>query len=372
MSSWWSLPRARELAGVVYTGGVTSAGDIIAASSDGVSFTLGTWEDDDHNTPAVLVESGKPPIVFYTRHNVDSVMRYRKGTVGGGLASLGSEQTITLNDIATYVQAYRVPGTDRIVFFYRENNRKWRYKISDDYGDTWATAKTLLDWGASEQMYMGSAQNGNTLRVVAYGHPSESTKHQIRFCSINLSTGDITKVDGTVLSNLYSTTPNLADTDLDLVYDPDPDGLSLRLFDVSQATLPEVCFGTWTSDTNTNYRYARWTGSAWVVKTVAAAGALFGETSTRHYVGGMSFPNPTAGSVLYLARESSGVWLVEKKTTADGGDTWTTTEVTRSSMPKLVRPYAPVDADVYDLLWDTVESYTLYDNYTRVAIRVGT
>ena len=86
------------------------------------------------------------------------------------------------------------------------------------------------------------------------------------------------------------------------------------------------------------YRHARWTGSRWDDRQLVPAGPFFVEDGgEKQYSGGISFDHADP-NVVYLSRQVKGQFEVERRTTADGGLTWTTEPLTARSAEKNVRP----------------------------------
>lgn len=377
LSSWWTEPRSQVFGGKTFVAGVSQIGEVTIGTLDETSTTskkriVGQLaRDDDHSGPAILMPADKPPIVMWNNHSTDKVLFFRIGTEAGNLDTLGPVRTITIsasdNKIA-YNQLHRVGTTDELWVITRVQTTQWRIRRSLDYGLTWLSGNevTLFDFGGTNQGYMTTTRmpDGVTLRCAIYGHPTLSTFHDIYFCNINMSTGAVTKLDGTVMGNIKTNTSLPIDvTTLDLVYAVGG-GEGSRLFDVSSGTNPEVSFATWTSDTNSTYKYARWTGSAWVVKDVIAAGLSFGLPATTHYLGGSHFKHgSTTMGELWVCREASNTWRISKFVTTNGGDTWTETVISTSSdlvgadPRKLVRPNPLPPASTMDVAWFKLRRY---------------
>lgn len=364
--SWWSLPRAVETAGKLRVGGVDQSGNVVVYD-DGIKRTITTGSVDDHRTPCILTYADKPPIVAWSNHNASTSVGLQKGTANDDFSTLGATTTTAFASNTSYVQLYRSPGTDTIYLFTRLNNGgandRWAFKKSTDYGTTWGAAVTLLDCGG-DFSYFGTAQIGSTLRVaVMDGNPSDATDpHTIHYCSINLATGAITKIDGTVIGNLDGTSLPLTPAALDLVYTPGVND-EARLHDVSVATNPEIAISVFTSEGVGSYHIVRWDGAAWSDATLVATGDSISATAGDHYYGGMSFPNPTDGDEAILARESSDVWTVERWERISG--TWMMTEVIATSRTVgLIRPYCPVGRSTEpEIIWHRVSRYGAYTSW---------
>lgn len=364
IASWWSVPRAVNHNGRTYATGVRSTGYATVGHMNcrtgAVQFCqLGPVYPDDHCTPSLLVPDDKPPIVAYAKHAQDNLVRLQRGQNIGRIDDLLSEETIDFGNLTSYATIFRQTGTDNLLLMTRVSG--WHYTYSTDYGVNWSATAALFD--TLGMGYVLCQQRGDVLNCVIYGHPTSSTQHDIYFCRINLATGDITTLDGTVLDNFLTPTGlPIVVTDCTLAYDTDTTGgYNVRLFDVSVCANPEIAFCEWTNDDDAVYRVVRWDGAAWTASTLVATGVVLGYTPNIHYHSGMSFPNPTSGGVVYLAREAAGVWYLERWQTEDHVN-WTSVELERNTT-KLARPYCPVGAGAYSVVYHRATLYTDYSHY---------
>ena len=79
---WWTQPRATRIGNIVFLGGISSDGEVFAATLDVRDgsvrkASLARLEPDDHNNPALVATRGKPLLAFYCRHDADDLLRYR-------------------------------------------------------------------------------------------------------------------------------------------------------------------------------------------------------------------------------------------------------------------------------------------------------
>lgn len=367
--SWWMLPSAVEYNGLTYYTGKSYTGKTVIGSFDVAGNTvvrteIATLDADDHDTPSLIICSDKPTIVCYGRHDVDNKVRMRIGVTAGHIDDLQAETTVsflTSSDEVSYSQIYRTPTTNNLLLLARVNGDNWYYSKSSDYGSTWSTPANLFNFGANGKGYVSTVQDGNVLHVACYGHPTGVLVPGIFHCLINLSTGSITLRDGTVLGNLSGTNlPLDVPTKLTLIYPP-PDH-NIRLFDIDKND--QIAFETWTNDYDAVYKIAfpdSPTSLTWTLHSLVVAGTNFGYDPPTHYNGGVSFPNPSAGGVVFLSRESGGRWYLEKWVSGDNGVTWTSTLVESSVMPRLIRPYCPLNASTgYTVLYHRNTWYTSY------------
>lgn len=390
MSSWWTTPKAVELeyADVRYllTSGVAASGaiqqqTIRLADRNTTTFALGTHEQDDHNAGAIVAPLGMARIVFYARHGEDALLRWRIGASADPTSALGSEQTLTVTgDAVTYAQAHHRPGTDEVYVFTRVTvtaSRYWTMVWSGDYLATAPSQQRVFDFGASQQGYLVSTQttdDPDILRLALTGNPnsSSSTIHDIYVCLVNLDSGDITELDGTVLGNFKTgaSLPLTVTSALEKAVDVDTaGGDSARLYDVGDGDVFEIAYATGTESTTTDWvnRHTSYNGAAWTDTEIGATGEVMGYTTASHYHGGMMFPDNTPGHEVVLSREDGGEWLVERWYR---GDTWGKAQTLASATDvMLVRPFPVVGGQLVHQLWHAVDTYPDFETWTGAELR---
>lgn len=373
VSSWWALPRAVTVGTKTYVGGVSAGGRVVLGELGGAGerISLDTYSADDHNTPAILHVSGKVPVIFSTDHAGNlKRMRWFKGSTVDSFSAFGARKSTVENLLEiNYSQAYSDPAnTDHCVVMARVGGSGWSLWESTDYFDSVGSEVPLFSF--SDRGYVATVQLANgDIRCALY-HLISGTDHKIYYCLIEIDTGDIKNLAGSVLGNFKTgTNLPLAVSGLDVVYTP-TDGVVTRLHDISDATDIEVAFSDWTNDeVDSVYKYAKWNGTSWDVNAVAATGARFGYEDETAYFGGICFPRSSPGGVVYLSRENSGTWTIEKQVTADSGSNWTATVLaTAPSGHKYVRPYALAAGDPYEVVYVDLTHYgTSSTGYTDYA-----
>lgn len=355
IGTWWTKPRARYVNGVTYTAGVSSAGSMVVCTFNHAARTITRTvvttlpEVDDHNNPALVVVAGKKPVLFYSRHNADDAMRYRIATNVDDVTAWDAEAVLTFGGTTTYAQVFE--RGNELHLFTRVGSRKWSYRRSTDWGATWGSAVSFIDFGVNEQIYcpMRLLADGKTLRVAATGHPSSGTSsiHKVYACLVDLETGNVTLPgSATVVGNLQTgTSLPLNTTTLQLVYDT-PVDRTINIWDVSDGPEFEIAWGNKvlddTTTTDAKYQFATFHAGAWEVNDIVAAGTIFGYSAAGMYLGSCHLPPQSPGGVVYLSREAAGVWYIEKRTTADRGGSWST--VLLESGGKMFRPWGVENA----------------------------
>jgi hypothetical protein len=379
--SWWTRPRSVAYNGKLFvmgSWGLDVGLDIYDITGSRTPYRLARHDFEDHNNGAVLIRTGKPMVTLWTRHAKDSLVRYRVGAVNVENATtrtdyLGTtEHTYTASDRTTYQVAMDINGT--IWVFNRIDLARWRVRTSTAWstsGVTWSAEKPYVHSTDDKQMYTAAVNVGTTVRTACSNHPVNGAGMQgIYYGEINTTTGAVTGANGAALGTLGTEINHSA---LQTVYLPAA-GWSTWIYDVgdnpSIRELTFVEFDPANKDTTATYKYARWSGSAWVVTNIVAAGKRFNVPSgdAEPYFGSVQIPRGTPGGVVYLARESSGTWSIERRTSADSGATWTPTvlrSLTEHPRQNVVRAF-PVEGDgsypaevvyVQTFRWSTYEAY---------------
>jgi hypothetical protein len=149
------------------------------------------------------------------------------------------------------------------------------------------------------------------------------------------------------------------------VYDAVAGGARAWIWDVAtdSAGNPVIVYATFPSSTNHIYRYARWTGTAWVNSTITAAGGSIAGASQPYFSGGVELDHANPSNV-YLSRQINGIHEIEKWTTSDGGATWSSVAITSGSLKKNVRPVVPWGSTtrVMQVIW-MYGDYSTYTSY---------
>lgn len=377
--SWWTRPRAVHHRGRTYAVATGPNTDNTISVFPGASRTPNKvvvgesgGEIDDHNNGALVIEPGKPPILLYTRHGTETKLKWRRGPLPieqdpdlTALAS-ASEQTLTAAGGVSYASAHVHNGKIYVLFRDAASDWRWSLTTSTDWGATFSTPARAFAHGY--QFYTASQLRGNRLRVATSSHPVNLSPpdQRVYYCEIDLDTGDVELSDGTVLGNLDGTNLPIQIDTLDVVGEP-PAGHSTWAYDVSDAPEPEV---VWSSFDPANlaatstYHYSRRSGGVWAQRPIVAAGNKFTESNSEPYLGGVQMPTDSPGGVVYVSREDGGVWFVERRETADQGETWVRT-VLDASTARLVRAW-PVESrggtSVHEVIANQITRFVSFNN----------
>ncbi|HEY3737559.1 MAG TPA: IPT/TIG domain-containing protein [Jatrophihabitans sp.] len=386
--TWWASPSAVDDGPVTWLGSINHYGTVQISRIDrslGTTTTadLGDVKADEHSTPAVAFDSGQSNIlVFYTAHNGDTFVRYR--SVNRSTLAMGTAQTIQFGNLVTYTQVMQF-GSE-IVLLTRSGSESWDYVISHDWGATWSSVYSLIDTTGAGQVYMllRPLTDAGQYQFAFYGHPTNSTIHDLFYGRIDLASGTVSDAQGDVIGRLGSTAigssglpgPNLDPRKTDV---PNlskayavPAGDDVRLLDIGLLDgKPVVGFGEWSlADPNqlASYHVVTYdsTSTNWFISPWGPpSGNPFGTDQEGHYIAGLSFgPDDT----VYVAWQdlATGAWYVGSALW--DGTTFSAFTVLKSSPDAaLARPIVPANSatGTTKVLYQQLEFYNSYSsNYS--------
>lgn len=369
--SWWTRPRAVSFGGVCYVGAVDNAGAVIidewtSPNTIRTRHTIATLtEIDDHNNPAVILVPGQVPVVIYSRHNLDNLLRIRRGTTpfvaGADLGPFAAEIAVDAGSKVTYVCAFVYDGT--IWVWHRTaNTLGWGFTRSTDWGATWTAPVAVFN--STRKIYMASVPVGDVLRCAISCHPTDNSPpdQDVYYFEVDLATGTVTDGSST-LGNLDGTNLPISWDTGDLVAEA-PAGQVTWVFDVSDGPVAEIGWMAFENgnETATATNYYSYRGEhEWGTESIGLAGRSFCPNPGVKYFGGVQFARDTPGGIVYVAREASNIWHLERLATDDLGETWDVTSLA-TSRDIICRAWpverGDVDAAPFEVAANTMQVYT--------------
>jgi hypothetical protein len=363
--TWFNTPSTIRVGGADYVGAITSAGGVVVGAAGGVSTTVlhAALETDDHDNPAFLRRSSDGRIIAaYSKHSIDTSLFIRISTNPDDLSSFGAEVDIGSQLSGGTHDAYAnlVEVSDGIFNFYRgvtsANPRGPHCTISTDNGSTWSTGQWLASNG-TQRPYLHVAKGGaNRIDIVVNGgNPGEVTPAACSLYHFYYEAGSWKKSDGTVITS----PPFDISTKLTRIWD----GTTQMAWswDIkSFSGTPVVVYAVFVSTTDHRYRYAKWNGSSWDDHEICTAGGTIypGAGAQDYYSGGVCI-DPDNQNVIYCSRPVSGVHQIFKGVTADGGTTWTMTQLTFGSK----KSFRPQKLSGSSTVTYVTGDYTAYTNF---------
>lgn len=364
----------RLLVGTVASGwaDATRRGDIeaIVYDFDQQKVTSSELHDrlelDDHDSPAFLVRPDGRVLTLYAKHGTENHFYYRIST-DASLAAWGAEQTFAPTSATrlTYSNLFLLPAeSGRIYDFYRglDDSYKPSFAYSDDAGQTWKSGNIVINVPSTQKHrpYVRYASNGTDTVHLLYteAHPRDfdnslyhvyykagqlyaSSGTSLRALSEGLSSPD----QGT---RIFEGSADEVAWGVDIVVDDQQRPVAVYSVQMGSAGLPAGQGGD-----DIRYRYARWDGSAWRDQALAYAGSRL-YSGEDDYSGLVAIDpedpsvvfistnaNPSTGAPLISASDGARHYEIFRGTTANDGNSWQWSAVTRDSKVDNLRPIVP-------------------------------
>lgn len=303
-----------------------------------------------HAGPAVLVRSSDHKIVIaapsLSTHFYISISTNAEDVSAWGAATdIGS----TLGG-STYVFAnlFQLSGeSGKIYLCYATQGATYEccYSTSTDGGVTWAGQTQIYSTGTSAkpEFAFSSDMNSRIDFLVADGQASADASASLYH--FYYTGGNFFKSNGSSVSGSAPYAPS----GITKIFDGATNGLVRNpLTIVTNGGNPVAtwaAFNTGGSGFNENYWYGTCSSGTWTVNKIDDTGALIEVPGLAE--GGASV-DPTDTTVVYVSKKTSGRWQMFKYETANGGTTWTPTQLTfDTSDPSLggdMKPIYPVNA----------------------------
>jgi hypothetical protein len=350
--TWFSDPRAVRHVGSrdrTYLAWVDSNGDVVAGAYDHQfklverSVLMANLPVNDHNNPSLLVRPDRRITMFWSAHN-GGALYHRTSLVPENVSVWGPLRKLPVNvpgdGAYTYTNPILLPAErNRLYLFWRAGYTHPAFSTSNNLGGGWTPARPLIEV-AEQRPYVKYASNRRDTIGMAFtnGHPAE-THANIYYAAYRA--GHLRRADGRGIKPLAHApiTPEQAD----LVYKA-RSGEDAWVHDVALDPAtghPRIVFATIPGPDDHRYWYAAWDGARWRTTQITQAGSTIND-DRRHfaYTAGISLDHDDTGSV-YLSRPVAGRFEIEHWRTSDLGGTWTSEQVTVSSMRDNYRPVVP-------------------------------
>jgi hypothetical protein len=389
--NWYTRPSVLRYGDKTYIGVVTSNGYIYVASYDHVTKTQATsgsmysgqqFQIDDHDYPALLALSDGKIAAFYQHHN--GLACYRITSSAEDITAWNTEKDWTSVGDAVhhaYCCPFRMTGeSNKIYAFFRGGTIVSELRAYM----AWTTEAGLAanSWNAVKWLETGQNQpyalfesNGSDEIHCIFTESGAAifAQNSVYYCKHTM--GKWYKADGTEIGSddtlaITPITPAVSDK----VYDYQTSGRA-AIYDIALdgGGRPVIVYAVFPGSTASEapdhrYRYARWTGSAWVDHEITPAGTGISQVDVtgKYYSGGVHLDHSNP-NIVYLSRNNtehgSGVFAIEKWITADDGATWSSTRIADSGFN--IRPmfsYGATTDQPLSLMWmtGTYPTYTTY------------
>src|SRR5215210_1859737 len=297
---WFNEPRAITTQGVTIAGWVGRNGDIRVASVDpdsgGVDTTIlhSELQVDDHANPSFFVRADGRVTAFYSKH-AGKPLYHRTTTSPADVSDWGPESTIPTNTPGPYGFTYPnpvwSPRESLLYLFWRGGTFLPTFSTSEDEGETWAPAQTLLvdnDPTKAQRPYVKYREHDGVIHVAyTQSHPRDRPT-SIFYLRYTPGEG-WQRAGGQDIG-----TPPFEPADGDRVYNAWEFKMRAWMHDIAvdSAGNPRLVFATFSRDkryTDHRYWYARWDGQQWVKRQIAEAGPSIDPDGELMYSAGIVF-----------------------------------------------------------------------------------
>lgn len=385
--TWFNDPRALFQNGKLYFGYVRasdskttlSAFDLTTGQTSNL-WVSGFTQFDDHNNPGLLVKQDGRLLAIYSRHASDEYFSYRTSASTNPISGADWNGELSISNSGagmTYANPFQLSSEGgRIYNFCRNQNFNPTLYTSTDGGNTWSAPQLFIKTGANNTRPYVKYASDSTNRIdflYTDGHPREVVTNSIYH--LFYQGGSFNKTDGTLVTNGL---PILHDSGMrgSVVYqyntadttdfnDHIPLGRSWCWETAYQSNGAPVCVfsvmrtnvtgPTQGTDDRIYYYYARWTDTAWQKRFIAHAGRPL-YAAENDYAGGICLDpqepntiyissnaqNPfNLGDITNVTLRASSRYELWRGVTADGGLTFSWTQITTNSPADNLRPYIP-------------------------------
>jgi PKD repeat protein len=379
--SWFGDPRAVRFNGVhrrTYVGWTSGDGSIEVAAFDHDSLVrttawVGKEQKDDHNNPSIQILPDRRVRVYWSMHGGPELW-YRTSLAPEDITAWGPPQRVGTTTPGEHGYSYPNPvhldAEGATYLFWRGGNWNPTFSVQADGQDTWRPAANVV-YLDGQRPYMKVASNGVDKIAFAYtdAHPAELEDVNIHYAEYRAGAdAGLYTAGGRRIGALGDPVPPTAG---DMVYDP-PYKTWIHDVALDADGRPVLVFAGFPSEDDHRYFYARWTGTAWDVhEMVAAGGSIQQEPSQPYYSGGLTLDHESPDTV-YLSRDVNGVFEIETWRTPDGGASWTSTAVTAASRENNVRPVSPRGLIPFSADFGVIWMRGAYPHYLRYQTSIAT
>lgn len=301
---------------------------------------------DWHSAPSVLIRSSDHKILIAVApHNTAHMhvavsSNAEDASAWGAATDIGGTLSLTA---ATYANLVQLSGeSGKIYLFYRDvvsSTNRLYMSTSTDGGGTWS-ARTQVYGNTSHQGYW-VIDSDSTSRIDFIA--SDGAIDADGFGSLYhfyYTGGSYFKSDGTSAGSLP-----LAPASITKFYDSTTNGgvrVPLSVVAAGGPYAAWAAYNTAGAGSNENYWYGFYSGGSWTVNKIDDTGAV--PEIPGAVEGGLAI-DPIDPTKVYVSRKTSGRWQMLIYTTANGGTSWTNSQITTdTSDGGDVKPIRPRDA----------------------------
>lgn len=370
VGEWWIRPLAtyqdqpypRTVFGAVGHDGAILACEINHDTGCAVRSRIAQAGADDHNVPALWIANGRRPIILWTNHNQDRLLRFKVGDRAGDLRILveSAAQAIDVGGRASYAQVHRIAhlsdeAQDTLWVFVRRNNTEWLMQalsIEQSGGAVTVGRCVPILRTAGRQAYVSTAdayaRDGNQTIRIAWGYNPAQSVHAIRYFELECVTGAVTSPFDPDLNARVSELGEDGciedDAIVPMIREPGA-GRSRRLFYVRPGPdSPAVAHAEWKVSYPDAAMYCVTeidAGGSLVTHALGPAGPRVGYTPEANYIAGLAFEDPSHQRAVIRAWSDGRSDLVDRVRLTAHGSVETVLAAQPSVEGRLIRPYPP-------------------------------
>lgn len=394
---WFSDPRAiyaQSEKGKIITGWISKSGDVYAASLEPATGKISqkklysNLEVDDHDNPAFLELTNGNILAQYTWH-------------GGSKKGMGVVQNITTQpydvnsfgdstvfkpfsesllkqferETYTYANPFRLQAeNNKIYSFGRWIGFKPNFITSVDQGKTWSEPRVIVTskkLDVNNRPYVKYYSDGKSKihMVFTDGHPNNEPLNSVYYCYYEKDA--FWRIDGTQICTVNDLP--FHPEDASVVYKATAETGKAWIFDivVDKKGRPVIAYARYPVNQQHLYHYAVYDHNKWKDHLLINSGGWFPQAvegkkqREENYSGGMTL-DPSDPATVYFSHDINGIFELSQATTANMGNTWKVTPITRNSKLNNVRPVIPRykgKSDTTVLLWMQFRKYIHFTDY---------
>ena len=323
---------------------------------------------DDHSNPIVHRRNSDGKLLCYYCDEHPGNLRYKLSTNANDSTAWGSAVNIDTDNDATYPNPRELTTSGEIFLIYRKDSGDWGYRISSDNGATYSAFQSLFTpgsngWGA--RPYVRSCTNGTNRIdfIVSQGTPDHDTGDEHEVYHFYYLSGAWYNSVGTSIG-----TPTFTTAELTKVHDGGATD-STWVGDIRYKAngQPHALWMVYPTDDERNHDlwYGSFNGTTWDTEKVTDEGTGINSGVAYNY-GGSSVLDPLDENIIWMSKEESGVYEIQKWTQETG--TWAKeNDVTTGSNLNHIRLQVVENCPVTKvgrIMWFSPTLYTTYLNYT--------
>lgn len=190
-------------------------------------------EANDHNLIAVLFASNNKIITACSGgHNTDRKMFIRISSARESIESFESPIVLEEAGLTSYAQLFEY--NNKIFLFYRLDDKKWVYRISNDFGLTWSAATVLVVSNIQYYCQFTETTIAGVLRMLSYSNPQYDDSN-IRESYLHLDDMTLYKEDNQTIIGQT----NISPSSISIII-PVPTGKKLRLYNGAKTAIGDT------------------------------------------------------------------------------------------------------------------------------------